>query len=146
MSKPHFRAGVVLVVRRTDGDVLAFERADAPGSWQLPQGGLEDGETPVDAAWRELREETGLLAGDVRLAGEHPEWTVYELPEQWRKKSWLGQAHRWFFFELVDDTTTPSPDGSEFVSWAWFSPQRLIEQVAGFRKRPYQQVLGGRDV
>ena len=60
MAGPHFRAGVVAVVRRDDGLVMAFERADLPGQWQLPQGGLEAGESPVEAAWRELAEETGL--------------------------------------------------------------------------------------
>src|SRR5687767_13981343 len=58
MAGHHFRAGVVAVVRRADGRVLAFERADLPGQWQLPQGGLDRGESPEQAAWRELEEET----------------------------------------------------------------------------------------
>ena len=56
MASRHFRAGVVAVIERSDGAVLAFERADAPGSWQLPQGGIEVGEEPEDAVWRELKE------------------------------------------------------------------------------------------
>ena len=56
----NFRAGIVAVVRRGDGRIMAFERVDSPGQWQLPQGGLERGETPEQAAWRELGEETGL--------------------------------------------------------------------------------------
>ena len=62
MAKPHFRAGVVTVVRRADGQVLAFERSDRPGQWQLPQGGIESGETPSAAAWRELAEDDALEA------------------------------------------------------------------------------------
>ena len=67
MAKRHFRAGVVIVVRRDDGRVLAFERVDAPGQWQLPQGGVESREDPLDAAWRELAEETGLTSDDAEL-------------------------------------------------------------------------------
>ena len=52
MAMPHFRAGVIIVVRRADGSVLAFERRDVPGQWQLPQGGIEQGETITLAAWR----------------------------------------------------------------------------------------------
>ena len=63
MPSRHFRAGVVIAVRRDDGQLLAFERADVPGQWQLPQGGLETAERPVEAAWRELGEETGLERG-----------------------------------------------------------------------------------
>lgn len=142
MSGPSFRAGVVVVVRRSDGQVLAFERADVAGSWQLPQGGIDEGETPLDAAWRELGEETGLGPDDVRLAGEHPEWTVYAFPEHVRRPGRLGQAHRWFFFDVTDDEVEPTPDGHEFVDWRWMPPHELVERVVEFRRRSYRQVLG----
>lgn len=141
MAKPHFRAGVVAVVRRTDGSVMAFERSDLSGEWQLPQGGIESGETPERAAWRELREETGLSKRDVRLVGEHDTWTVYAWPSMLRDSQRIGQAHRWFFFEPLDDSIEPTPDGSEFRAWTWMQPTELIERVVDFRRAPYEQVF-----
>lgn len=146
MPKPHFRAGVVIAIRRRAGDdseLMAFERIDAPGQWQLPQGGIERDETPVQAAWRELEEETGLTSDDVRLAHEHRDWTAYVWPEAFRRNQRLGQAHRWFFFEPLHDDLRPRPDGHEFGSWAWFDTAVLVEQVVEFRKPCYEQVLGG---
>jgi putative (di)nucleoside polyphosphate hydrolase len=142
MAKPHFRAGVVAVVRRSDGQVMAFERADAPGAWQLPQGGIESGESPEQAAWRELWEETGLTRRDVRLVERPPAWTLYEWPESMRSSERIGQAHRWFVFEPVGDQIAPQPDGSEFTAWRWMHPADLIECVVEFRRGPYAQVLG----
>jgi putative (di)nucleoside polyphosphate hydrolase len=143
MAKPHFRAGVVTVVRRADGRVLAFERSDLSGEWQLPQGGVEPGETCRDAAWRELREETGLTERDVRLVDEYDGWTVYAWPTEMHRSGRLGQVHRWFFFEPATDALRPTPDGSEFTDWSWMEPADLIERVVEFRKAPYRQVLGG---
>jgi putative (di)nucleoside polyphosphate hydrolase len=146
MGKPFFRAGVVAVVRRSNGDVLVFERADVTGEWQLPQGGVHEGETVVEAAWRELAEETGLTAADVRLVEEHPDWTIYAWPDDvasGRRGDRLGQAHRWFFFEPLRDDVQPTPDGVEFRAWKWMEPAALIAGVVGFRRQPYQQVLGG---
>ena len=145
MAKPHFRAGVVAVVRRSDGHVMAFERADAAGAWQLPQGGIESGETPEQAVWRELWEETGLTRRDVRLVEQRPAWTIYEWPVDMRSSDRIGQAHRWFVFEPVDDDITPRPDGSEFTAWRWMLPTELIDCVVEFRRGPYAQVLGGLD-
>ena len=143
MAKPHFRAGVVIVVRRDDGSVLAFERTDIPGQWQLPQGGIEKGETPEAAAWRELAEETGLDERHVRLVDEHDGWTVYTWPKAMRTDDRLGQAHRWFFFEWRGLDVEPTPDGNEFQAWRWMSPEDLIAQIVDFRRNPYEQVLGG---
>ena len=140
MTGPHFRAGVVAVVRRSNGDVMAFERADLPGQWQLPQGGIEDGESIDDAVWRELREETGLGLDDVRLVDQHPEWTIYEFPERPRR-SQLGKVHRWFFFEVVDSSIEPTPDGREFTAWRWISPADLLVEVADFRRAAYERML-----
>ena len=140
---PHFRAGVIIVVERSDGMVLAFERCDAPGSWQLPQGGIDAGESRCEAAWRELGEETGLGAGQVSLIGEHPEWTVYELPTAYQRGSRLGQAHRWFRFRVLDDAVEPTPDGVEFGAWQWMAPVELVRLTAPFRQHGYSTVLLG---
>lgn len=143
MTKPHLRVGVVAVVRRDDGRLLAFEREDLTGEWQLPQGGLEVGETPRDAAWRELAEETGLDERHVELVDEYDGWTVYLWPTPLRNGERLGQAHRWFFFRPTVDELAPAPDGREFRDWRWMSPDDLIDGVVEFRKAPYRQVLGG---
>jgi putative (di)nucleoside polyphosphate hydrolase len=142
MPKPHFRAGVITAVRRSDGQLMAFERADLTGEWQLPQGGIETGETAEQAAWRELREETGLGRRDVTLVDQHATWTVYEWPTEMRTSPRLGQVHRWFFFDAVNDSITPQPDGSEFIDWRWMPADELIDRVVEFRKEPYRQVLG----
>jgi len=133
------------VVRRSDGQVMAFERADSPGAWQLPQGGIESGETPEQAVWRELWEETGLTKREVRLVEQPPHWTIYEWPADMRTSDRIGQAHRWFFFEPLDNDVTPQPDGSEFTDWRWMSAPDLIDCVVEFRRGPYAQVLGNGD-
>ena len=148
VASAHFRAGVVIVVchpRRRE--VLAFERADAPGSWQLPQGGLHSGEEPIDGAWRELKEETGLGPDDVVLREEHPEWLAYEWPPEVRAKKAgprerIGQTQRWFLFEAVSKRIKPTPDGSEFTAWKWVPTRWLIDHVVEWRRGPYERVLG----
>jgi putative (di)nucleoside polyphosphate hydrolase len=140
----NFRAGVVAVVRRGDGQILAFERADLPGAWQLPQGGMERGETPEQAAWRELEEETGLTAHDVGLIGEHADWVVMPWPQEIvGSRGRLGQVHRWFEFRVRDDEVEPRPDGREFRAWRWVDASWLIEHVVEFKRAGYLQVLGG---
>jgi putative (di)nucleoside polyphosphate hydrolase len=142
MHTPHFRAGAVTVVSRSDGLVLAFERADPRGQWQLPQGGLEPGETPRQAAWRELTEETGLSSVEVEMMGEYPRWTVYEYPFGTSQSNRLGAAHRWFFFRVRSDDVVPVPDGREFVAWKWCPVEVLVAEVVDFKQPGYREVLG----
>ena len=141
MASMNFRAGTVAVVTNSIGKILVFERADYRGQWQLPQGGIDPGEAPVDGAWRELQEETGLTAKDVSLVGEYPEWTVYEWPAGVKKNGRIGQAQRWFIFSAKSDDVTPVPDGHEFVAWKWVDVEWLIEQVVDFRRLSYERVL-----
>jgi len=77
----YFRAGVGPIIRRPDGRILALERADIPGAWQLPQGGLEKGEEPFEAILREIAEETGIPPGSLTLAGQYPEPLPFPLIE-----------------------------------------------------------------
>jgi len=148
MGGQHFRAGVVVVVRHPDGHrVLAFERVDTPGAWQLPQGGLDEGESPVQAARRELQEETGLGDSDVDLVAEYPEWLAYAWPPEIQrnavraKPNRLGQVQRWFLFDAAHVNVTPTPDGREFGAWRWADPQWLVDQVVEFRRPAYVRVL-----
>ncbi|HEY6416536.1 MAG TPA: NUDIX domain-containing protein, partial [Acidimicrobiales bacterium] len=77
--------------------------------WQLPQGGIEGDEEPVDALWRELREETGLTADDVHVVAELPEWLGYALPTEYRSpKTGLGQVHKWFLLRAGADDLPPA--------------------------------------
>ena len=143
MASVGFRAGVVTVVRRDDGLLLAFQRAGRPGAWQLPQGGLDRGETPEQGAWRELGEETGLGPDDVRLVDEHPHWVAQEWPPAIRGSGKrLGQVHRWFTFRLLDDEVEPVPDGIEFDDWRWVTDEWLLDAVVAWRRPAYRQVLG----
>ncbi len=147
MGGQHFRAGVVVVVRHPDlHQVLAFERSDAPGSWQLPQGGLDQHEEPIEAAWRELFEETGLTDADVVARAEYPEWVAYEWPPQvmdihGKDGKRRGQVQKWFLFDALTPDIEPAPDGSEFVDWRWVDPEWLIGHVAEMRRSAYERVL-----
>jgi putative (di)nucleoside polyphosphate hydrolase len=142
MASWNFRAGVVAVVTDSAGRLLVFERSDVPGSWQLPQGGVDLGESPLEAAWRELLEETGLGPDDVELVAEHPDWVVYEFPEEVRGAGKrLGQAQRWYLFQVRDDGIAPTPDDVEFVAWKWAEPAWLLDHVVAFRRPAYQAVL-----
>ncbi|KQN70883.1 RNA pyrophosphohydrolase [Sphingomonas sp. Leaf62] len=139
-------AGVMLLNR--DGQVFVGQRLDSTlEAWQMPQGGIDEGEEPVDAAVRELREETGVLPDKVRLIAEAPGEFLYDLPDDmigriWKGK-WRGQRQRWFLFafegEDADiDIATPEP---EFRAWRWAEPADLPTMIVPFKKTLYQQVL-----
>ena len=131
-----------MVVRRADGMVLAFERADQRGEWQLPQGGLSRGETPVEAMWRELGEETGLGPEHVELVGEPSAWTVVEWPrEVVGSGGRLGQVQQWFELQVRDGDVRPTPDGREFRAWRWVEPAWLVANIVPFKQASYRRAL-----
>ncbi len=139
-------AGVMLLNR--DGRVFVGQRLDSTlEAWQMPQGGIDEGEEPVDAAVRELREETGVLPDKVRLIAEAPGEFLYDLPDEmigriWKGK-WRGQRQRWFLFAFEGDDAdidiaTPEP---EFRAWRWAEPADLPTMIVPFKKTLYEQVL-----
>jgi putative (di)nucleoside polyphosphate hydrolase len=143
-----FRANVGIAVLRADRRVLSLERYGHPGTWQMPQGGLEVGEEPVDAARRELEEETGLRWDQVELLGEHPDWLVYELDAEDRGDDiGRGQAQKWFYVRLSDADATVAVDRiddrkgtPEFTSYAWMYFPELVTKAVPFRRRVYERV------
>ncbi|PZO80728.1 MAG: RNA pyrophosphohydrolase [Sphingomonas hengshuiensis] len=141
-------AGVMLLNR--DGRVFVGQRLDSTlEAWQMPQGGIDPGEAPIDAAVRELREETGVAADKVRLIAESAEELFYDLPDDmigriWKGK-WRGQRQRWFLFAFEGedgdiDIQTPEP---EFRAWRWAEPADLPTMIVPFKKALYEQVLAG---
>ncbi|HEV3402331.1 MAG TPA: NUDIX domain-containing protein [Acidimicrobiales bacterium] len=148
----YFRAGVGVVVQKVDGRILALERVDHPGAWQLPQGGLEADEDAEAAARRELREETGLQTGvDVELVRALTDWVAYELPEDAQStKTGLGQVQKWFEFRPLREDLAPTLDSgttpAEFRDFKWMRPDELVEGAVEFRRAVYREVvkaLGG---
>ena len=127
------------------GRAFTGERIDTPGAWQMPQGGLDEGEIPERAAVRELREETGIVS--VELLAVSGEWRSYDLPPQiasgiWGGR-WRGQAQIWTLFAFVGDDAeidieTKHP---EFRRWKWTPPDRLLDEIVDFKRGVYEAVL-----
>lgn len=139
----YFRAGAGAVIVNGDKKVLALERADVPGAWQMPQGGLDISEEPRQAIYREVLEETCIPEFGLSLLGCYPDLLAYELPVEMRSaKTGRGQVQYWFLFELkIPDAAIELDKGAEFVSWRWMSPEQLLASAAAFRKPLYQKLF-----
>jgi putative (di)nucleoside polyphosphate hydrolase len=138
----YFRAGVGAVIADPAGRILVLERAGLPGAWQLPQGGLERGEEPLQAVWREIREETGLSAKDLELVARCPELLAYELPAEARSnKTGRGQVQYWFLFRFHREgkRIRLAADG-EFGSFKWASFGQVLAEVVSFRRPVYERL------
>ena len=137
-----FRANVGAVIINTEGQVLALERKKIPGSWQFPQGGLDEGEEPLEAVKREILEETGIEESELELLATFPRWLAYELPEEIRtKKLGRGQVQKWFLFRFTGlDENITIGDGKEFKAWEWTSIGKLLPKVVFFKQPIYQEL------
>lgn len=142
-----FRAGVGAVIFNTTGLVLACERSDSPGSWQLPQGGLKEGEETLAAVLREIAEETAITAHDLTLLGRYPEWLVYELePERRSGKHGRGQVQQWFYFRLAAAVTVAVENAvsGEFSAARWMELDELAQTTIPFRRPLYARLAAYR--
>ena len=148
VSKLKYRKNVGMVLINTKGHIFAGKRIDNnTDAWQMPQGGIDDGETPEVAAFRELSEETGIHHSKARLIGATSGWLSYDIPIELIPKLWngqyRGQEQKWFAFEFLGtDTdiniTTQEP---EFSEWAWKSKNDLLSSIVPFKVEVYQKVF-----
>jgi putative (di)nucleoside polyphosphate hydrolase len=150
-----YRPNVGVVVVNRDGEAFIGHRKRKRGdevlderAWQMPQGGIDEGEAPLEAARRELWEETSIRS--VELVAELPEWLEYDLPVEARKRwggRYRGQAQKWFLFRFVGeeseiDVLRPA-DGAheaEFDDWRWERFELLPDVVVPFKRKVYEAV------
>lgn len=138
----YFRANVGALLINKKGEVLAFLRRNHPDAWQFPQGGLEPGEMPLEAIYRELFEETQITKEQLELLSEYPDWLAYELEEEMRsKRNGRGQVQKWFLFCYHgDDSHIDLGKENEFQDWQWTTMTFVLSKIPSFRRCVYTKL------
>jgi putative (di)nucleoside polyphosphate hydrolase len=139
------RAGRVFIGRRIGGP----EHVDDTHGWQMPQGGIDEGEDPYPAALRELYEETNIRS--VEKLGEIPEWLYYDIPREIVGQAWegkyRGQKQKWYALRFVGDDSEidvkhpPGGHEPEFVEWRWERIENLPDLIIPFKRKVYERVV-----
>ncbi|HMA50143.1 MAG TPA: RNA pyrophosphohydrolase [Magnetospirillaceae bacterium] len=145
MSTLPYRLGVGLVLFNAEGLVWAGRRLDQKiEAWQMPQGGIDEGETPEQAALRELEEEIGT--GKAEIIAESKDWLTYELPPELVGVAWKGryrgQKQKWFALRFTGEDADIRIDTEhpEFEDWRWVDFDQLVELIVPFKRALYEQI------
>ena len=147
-NKLPYRSNVGIMMVNEKGYVFVGQRLDNnQNAWQMPQGGIDAGEDPETAAYRELLEETGVKKQDVRFVASSSQWLSYDLPEDlipilWNGK-FRGQKQKWFLFKFLgeDGDINIATEHPEFSKWKWISKENLLKEIVPFKKSVYENVL-----
>ncbi len=141
-----YRPGVGLMALSFEGLVFVARRIDMPSeAWQMPQGGIDEGETPEQAALREFREEVGT--DKVEIVAESERWLSYDLPEELLPRLWggrfRGQNQKWFVirFTGTDDDIDIATENPEFLDWKWVELETIPDLIVPFKRRLYQDLV-----
>ncbi|WP_299641671.1 RNA pyrophosphohydrolase [uncultured Ruegeria sp.] len=148
IAKLPYRRCVGLMLMNAEGKIFVGQRNDRhKDAWQMPQGGVDKGENPRDAALRELWEETGVTADLVEVIAETNGWLPYDLPHDIVPKIWKGrfrgQEQKWYLmrFKGADNQVNIETEHPEFTCWKWQEPSRLIAEIVPFKRGVYKQVI-----
>ena len=143
-----YRPCVGLVVLNRASEIFVGQRLDYRGdAWQMPQGGIDPGEAPLEAALRELGEETGIGRDKVTLLAESREWIPYDLPRALIPRLWKGryrgQTQRWFALRFMgrDEDIDIATEHPEFSAWMWSPRDEVIQRIVPFKRETYRRVL-----
>ena len=130
------------------GRIFAGQRLDSPvAAWQMPQGGIDDGEKPRKAALRELGEETGIAPDLVEFVAKSGDWLTYDLPPELLGKVWggkyRGQRQRWFLLRYLgrDDQIDIETEHPEFSEWRWVTAEEMLAAIVPFKREVYERVV-----
>ena len=140
-----YRRGVGMMVLNAAGEVLVCQRCDASAGWQMPQGGIEEGEQPETAVLRELKEEIGTNA--VTILAQTKKWLYYDLPGTLQGKAWggryIGQRQKWFLLRFVGDDAeiTLATQTPEFRAWKWIPVGHVPDVAVAFKQSMYRAIL-----
>ncbi|GAB4539128.1 MAG: RNA pyrophosphohydrolase [Ruegeria sp.] len=148
IAKLPYRPCVGLMLMNDQGKIFVGQRNDRfEDAWQMPQGGVDEGESPREAALRELQEEIGVTPDLVEIVAETDGWLPYDLPHDIVPKIWKGryrgQKQKWFLLRFLgtDDQIDIQTDHPEFTRWKWQNPERLIEEIVPFKRAVYERVM-----
>ena len=143
-----FRPNVAIVLMNDERRVFWAQRSNSDG-WQFPQGGMRTDETPVEAMYRELEEDTGLMPSHVELIGSTPGWLRYRLPRRYQrhysKPLCIGQKHVGFLLRFLGDESAFSLDRCdepEFCRYRWVDFWYPVDNVITFKRNVYHKALG----
>ena len=141
-----YRRCVGLVIINKDGLVFVGKRIDSNlNAWQMPQGGIEKGESPRNAGLREMKEEIGT--NNVKLIGEIDNWLNYDIPQKLSSKLWngkyRGQTQKWLAFQFLgnDDEININTEDPEFKEWQWVEHKNLVNLAVPFKKDIYKKII-----
>jgi putative (di)nucleoside polyphosphate hydrolase len=141
-----YRAGVGMTIFNAQGLVLVAERIDNPGAWQMPQGGIDDGEAPQDAVFREMEEEIGTR--NARIIAALEDWIHYDIPERTARRLWggkyKGQKQKWIALEFLGADAEIDLDADkhpEFSQWKWVPLHDLLDYVVPFKRDVYSRLI-----
>ena len=145
-KKLPMRNGVGIIVLNNYNEVFVSKRKDNPiDKWQMPQGGVDEGESPINAMKRELFEETGIK--NIKILKEIDRTYEYELPDNlvgiiWKGK-FRGQKQKWFITKFLgnDSEINLNTKHPEFIDWKWIDPKKLPEVIVNFKKKLYINLL-----